>query len=106
MNVAQETLGFRRQRFARCLSLLMSAFALPIPPVTLSSHLQRPTERSPTVQESEVRGQKSKTATRPAVSNFDECLAASAQSPGTRRANVATLLDRCTRDRDRLSSDF
>src|SRR4030095_14949841 len=48
MNVAQETLGFRRQSFSLCLSLLMSAFALPIPPAALSSHLQRPTERSPT----------------------------------------------------------
>ena len=27
---------------------LMSAFALPIPPAALSSHLHRPTERSPT----------------------------------------------------------
>src|SRR5262249_20323730 len=49
MNVAQETLGFRRQSFSLCLSLLMSAFALPIPPAALSSHLHRPTERSPTV---------------------------------------------------------
>ena len=49
MNVAQETLGFRRQSFSLCLSLLMSAFALPIPPATLTSHLHRPTERSPTV---------------------------------------------------------
>src|SRR5215831_14404881 len=49
MNVAQETLGFRRQSFSLCLSLLMSAFALPIPPAALSSHLHRPTERSPTI---------------------------------------------------------
>jgi hypothetical protein len=48
MNVAQETLGFRRQSFSLCLSLLMSAFALPIPPATLTSHLHRLTERSPT----------------------------------------------------------
>ena len=32
INLAQEPLDFRRQRFSRCLSLLMSAFALPIPP--------------------------------------------------------------------------
>src|SRR6202051_192875 len=49
MNVAQETLGFRRQSFSLCLSLLMSAFALPIPPATLTSHLHRLTERSPTM---------------------------------------------------------
>ena len=50
INLAQEPLDFRRQRFSRCLSLLMSAFALPIPPAALSSHLQRPTERSPTTR--------------------------------------------------------
>src|SRR5438477_3824498 len=32
INLAQEPLDFRRQRFSRCLSLLMSAFALPMPP--------------------------------------------------------------------------
>src|SRR5262249_48550984 len=49
MNVAQETLGFRRAGLSPALSLLMSAFALPIPPAALSSHLHRPTERSPTI---------------------------------------------------------
>ena len=49
MNVAQETLGFRRAGLSPALSLLMSAFALPMPPAALSSHLHRPTERSPTV---------------------------------------------------------
>jgi hypothetical protein len=48
MNVAQETLGLRRQGFSPCLSLLMSAFALLIPPATLSGRLHRLTERSPT----------------------------------------------------------
>ena len=48
MNVAQETLGLRRQGFSPCLSLLMSAFALLIPPADLSIRLRRPTERSPT----------------------------------------------------------
>ena len=57
MNVAQESLGFRRGRLSRPLSLLMSAFALPIPPACLTTRLQRPTERSPTIQESEVRDQ-------------------------------------------------
>ena len=50
MNVAQETLGLRRQSFSLCLSLLMSAFALLIPPATLTSHLRRLTERSPTTR--------------------------------------------------------
>src|SRR5512143_1589454 len=48
MNVAQETLGFRRTGFSPVLSLLMSAFALPIPPACLTAHLHRPTERSST----------------------------------------------------------
>src|SRR4249919_948688 len=48
MNVAQETLGFRRAGLSPALSLLMSAFALPIPPAALSSHLRRLTERSST----------------------------------------------------------
>jgi hypothetical protein len=50
MNVAQETLGFRRGCFSHPLSLLMSAFALLIPPAFLTEHLRRPTERSPTMQ--------------------------------------------------------
>jgi hypothetical protein len=50
MNVAQETLGFRRGRLSRPLSLLMSAFALPIPPACLTTRLHRPTERSPTMR--------------------------------------------------------
>jgi hypothetical protein len=49
MNVAQETLGFRRGSFSLPLSLLMSAFALLIPPAHLTMHLLRPTERSPTM---------------------------------------------------------
>ena len=50
MNVAQETLGFRRAGLSPALSLLMSAFALLIPPAFLTEHLRRPTERSPTMQ--------------------------------------------------------
>src|SRR6185312_8979437 len=48
MHVAQETLGFRRAGLSPALSLLMSAFALPIPPARVTPHLHRPTERSPT----------------------------------------------------------
>src|SRR4030095_11929290 len=50
MNVAQETLGLRRGSFSLPLSLLMSAFALLIPPENLSILLRRPTERSPTAR--------------------------------------------------------
>jgi hypothetical protein len=50
MNVAQETLGLRRGSFSLPLSLLMSAFALPIPPENLTILLRRRTERSPTTR--------------------------------------------------------
>ena len=49
MNVAQETLGFRRGSLSLPLSLLMSAFALLISPAFLTEHLHRLTERSPTM---------------------------------------------------------
>ncbi len=48
MNVAQETLGFRRAGLSPALSLLMSAFALPIAPEHLSRLLHSLTERSST----------------------------------------------------------
>ena len=50
MNVAQETLGLRRGSFSLPLSLLMSAFALLIPPEHLTMLLRRRTERSPTAR--------------------------------------------------------
>ena len=50
MSVAQEPLVFRRGGFSPPLSLLMSAFALLIPPACLSAHLHQLTERSPTMQ--------------------------------------------------------
>ncbi len=60
INLAQEPLDFRRQRFSRCFSLLMSAFSLPMPPAPLTRRLRRPTERSATTsgtrsQESGIR---------------------------------------------------
>ncbi|SVD40172.1 uncharacterized protein METZ01_LOCUS393026 [marine metagenome] len=48
--MAQETLGFRRAGFSPALSLLMSAFALLIPPACLTTHLQWLTERSSTMR--------------------------------------------------------
>ena len=50
MNVAQETLGLRRGSLSLPLSLLMSAFALPMSPADLSIRLRRLTERSPTAR--------------------------------------------------------
>ena len=47
--MGQETLVFRRGGFSPPLSLLMSAFALLIPPANLTIHLQRLTERSSTM---------------------------------------------------------
>ena len=48
INLAQEPLDFRREGLSPSLSLLMSAFALPMPPAALACHLHRPTERSAT----------------------------------------------------------
>ena len=48
INFTQETLGFRRECLSHSLSLLMSAFALLIPPIIFSNYLQRLTERSAT----------------------------------------------------------
>src|ERR1700693_5051624 len=51
INLAQEPLDFRREGFSPSLTLLMSAFALPIPPVSLAVRLHWPTERSATAPE-------------------------------------------------------
>ena len=48
LTLPMETLGFRRRGISPLFSLLMPAFSLLIPPATLTSHLQRPTECSPT----------------------------------------------------------
>src|ERR1700686_341387 len=48
INLAQEPLDFRREGFSPSLTLLMSAFALPIPPASLTARLHWPTERSAT----------------------------------------------------------
>jgi hypothetical protein len=47
-DLAQEPLDFRRAGFSPASTLLMSAFALPMPPRTLAGPLRRPTERSAT----------------------------------------------------------
>ena len=49
-------MGFRRAGFSPALSLLMSAFALLIPPACLSARLHRPTERSSTIRELPKKG--------------------------------------------------
>ena len=48
INLAQEPLDFRREGFSPSLTLLMSAFSLPIPPAHLTMRLRRLTERSAT----------------------------------------------------------
>src|SRR5438477_1516221 len=67
MHVAQETLGLRRPGLSPGLSLLMSAFALPIPPAALTSHLHRPTERSATTPEDRNQESGIRTAAREAL---------------------------------------
>ena len=60
INLAQEPLDFRREGFSPSLTLLMSAFSLPIPPRVLAHPLHWPTERSATAfrgQEPGVRDQ-------------------------------------------------
>jgi hypothetical protein len=60
INLAQEPLDFRREGLSPSLSLLMSAFALPMPPARLAADLHWPTERSATAfrrQRSEVKDQ-------------------------------------------------
>ena len=47
-DLAQEPLDFRREGFSPSFTLLMSAFALPMPPQGLAPRLHRPTERSAT----------------------------------------------------------
>ena len=69
MNVAQETLGFRRAGLSPALSLLMSAFALRIPPAHLPARLRRLTECSPTA--TGVRSQMTEVSTlEPAFEEF------------------------------------
>ncbi len=51
INLAQEPLDLRRAGFSPALTLLMSAFALPMPPAPLARRLRRPTERSATTPE-------------------------------------------------------
>jgi hypothetical protein len=51
IDLAQEPLDFRREGFSPSFTLLMSAFALPIPPAPLTGRLRRPTERSATASE-------------------------------------------------------
>ena len=48
INIAQETLGFRRTDFSSVLSLLMPAESLLFRPAVLTVHLQPTTECSPT----------------------------------------------------------
>ena len=53
INIAQETLGFRRTDFSSVLSLLMPAESLLFRPAVLTVHLQPMTECSPTTHSKE-----------------------------------------------------
>jgi len=48
INIAQETLDFRRQSFSLCLSLLMPTSSFPNAPAWVTPHLRRSLECSPT----------------------------------------------------------
>jgi hypothetical protein len=56
INLAQEPLDFRRAGFSPALTLLMSAFALPMPPARVTPRLHRPTERSATASRNQEPG--------------------------------------------------
>src|SRR5881392_1906776 len=96
MNVAQETLGFRRAGLSPALSLLMSAFALPIPPARFTPHLRRPTERSPTIHtlhethSSSCPGNRLRSAGR---LDFDDGIAAGALRAAASSSMGASALD-------------
>ena len=53
INLPQETLDFRRARFARAFSLLIPALSLPLRPVVLTVYLQPNVECSPTTHADE-----------------------------------------------------
>src|SRR4051794_13859697 len=97
MNVAQETLGFRRAGLSPALSLLMSAFALPIPPARVTPHLHRPTERSPTVSGTRIQKTEVKKLAF-AISNSCSKLAAFWRSLDIHRAIAATSLHQYAQD--------
>jgi hypothetical protein len=67
INLAQEPLDFRREGLSPSLALLMSAFALPMPPAPLARHLRRPTERSATTSEDRDQASGIRTAAREAL---------------------------------------
>jgi hypothetical protein len=103
INLAQEPLDLRRQSFSLCLSLLMSAFSLPIPPATLARHLQRPTERSATTSEDRRQWTVDRRL-RPSVRRSCGDPAASWRARDTRLAIAATSPDRYSRDRGNSGS--
>ena len=97
INLAQEPLDFRRQRFSRCLSLLMSAFALPIPPHPLA----RGASPAYGTLRYHVRRQGS------GIRNHNcggRGPAAFGQSPSIRSASARLFRPRYSRDRERKGS--
>ena len=82
-------MDFRREGFSPSLTLLMSAFALPIPPAALTSHLHRPTERSATTPE----GRTQKSDIRTAAMRAEGIRAISRYSPRQRSAVASSIAE-------------
>ena len=82
-------MDFRRECFSHSLSLLMSAFSLPMPPGPLRT-LHRLTERSATGQMPEQADDR-KDPSRPAQSDSPDSLATSCVTSCTRLANVSQV---------------
>src|SRR5262245_43625558 len=98
MHVAQETLGLRRPGLSPGLSLLMSAFALPILPACLTARLHRPTERSPTIHRLHQKHSHCRlrsTAANAERLDFDGGIAAGAAAPASSPPPASALGGAC-----------
>src|SRR5216684_5449760 len=82
INLAQEPLDFRREGFSPSLTLLMSAFALPIPPASLTARLRRPTERSATASEDRNQESGIRTAARETLQHAGNLAILALPTPG------------------------
>ena len=101
-------MDFRREGLSPSLSLLMSAFSLPMPPAHLAMHLHWPTERSATTSEDRTQKPERQNTIGPGVHHHPSCgvdPAASSRFPDTHLANAATSIHRCSRDQILKRSD-
>src|SRR5216684_2357123 len=91
INLAQEPLDFRREGFSPSLTLLMSAFALPIPPASLTARLHRPTERSATASEDRNQESGIRTVAREALQHAGNLAILALPTPGHILVDVSQI---------------